>query len=255
MLSQTYKPTDIFHLAPQKQSERHVVDHNRSTVFDEQPNPVLAKKVDRMASDLFFLQGYQPSVGISRRSSPKEVREEHADERFTENHYSPQDFRQPTLTPREDLNQSLYGQDSMTSRQELTRRDSATSLFGPEHQPLPRGSRRHFDHRTSSSIFESEGASVNSFTPRQSIASLELGEDRQWVPSVKQSQNTSTSFSNLFGDYQPIDHQNRRKEVKRVQKPVLSREERLRVFGLSSQDMHREREFKKRGVTDSQIWF
>ncbi|KAJ3336488.1 hypothetical protein HDU91_001765, partial [Kappamyces sp. JEL0680] len=81
-----YKPTDIFNLAPASATpgKRQHVDRNRSSLFRNEGSaaPTLTAKPDRMASDIFFggnspastrFGGYEPSTGLSRRSSAKDV--------------------------------------------------------------------------------------------------------------------------------------------------------------------------------------
>jgi hypothetical protein len=83
-----YKPTDIFNLAPAAATagKRFSVDRNRSSVFAADdgsgPSSSFNPRKDRMASDIFFggnqpatarFGAYEPSSGISRRSSAKET--------------------------------------------------------------------------------------------------------------------------------------------------------------------------------------
>jgi hypothetical protein len=264
--AKNYKPTDIFHLSPQGASPRKVLDRNRSSVFDLDPvESKVSPRVDRMASDLFFVKqnaptfgSYQPSVGQARRSTPRDKPEPAAPEIQAEptepsiREYEYQEKVEETRQEPESVPE--YGNQYREYEEYVTKPQPISSIFDADTAVPLRGSRRHFQQQQSVGIFESE---VEPPPRVERFVRHEAPEEKSWVPSVKQT-SQSTSFSNLFGDWAEIDRSNRDAEPKRGFKQTYTNVEKLtRVSGLSSEDLNRSIRGKGRrsNANESQIWF
>lgn len=281
-----YKPTDIFNLAPPANApgKRLIVDRNRSSVFNndsasdvyQQAAPL---KNDRMKSDIFFAPAtarfgqYEPSLGNSRRSSARDLyqapsQEYHETSNFDtvlepkqeEAHYEHENYHEENLAAATAaVNEESYREQSINDYQSNSYRNSISNVFEAQDANASlRGARRHYSqYQSTSDIFFR--ANEDAPTPRrkQSISSTPY-EPPQWVPSVKMT-GKSTSFSNIFGDAPNIDAEVRKEYPPRSpEKSFDNREKLIHTFGLSSEDMNRQRRGKgaRRGTGGAtQIWF
>ncbi|KAJ3268838.1 hypothetical protein HDV01_002157 [Terramyces sp. JEL0728] len=276
-----YKPTDIFMTSDVPAPRRKVVDRNRSSVFDADPVAQTERppfKKDHMASDIFFggypvkFGGYEPTVSATRRSRGEEPYLERQ-EQFAER---PEQHVERQEAPSQYVNQPAqfetaaqshagilfltqeYIADQINRSSEYESENAKSNhqisaVFDCDKAIPVRGARRHYQSRQHSDIFHQDNES-----PRERrIHHHEQEEDRQWVPSVKQSSRT-TSFSNIFGDCPEIDRQVREAQPKIFKDQKVGMMEKLtRISGLPSDNLNRPLKGKRRqpGEAGSQIWF
>ncbi|KAJ3325350.1 hypothetical protein HDV06_004209 [Boothiomyces sp. JEL0866] len=261
-----YKPTDIFMTADVPTPRRKVVDRNRSSVFDTDPVAPTERspfKKDHMASDIFFggypvkFGGYEPSANAPRRSRG-EAKEEQASfhqekqeqihyETPAPNHYEPVEQSHAEYIA-EQINRS---HEHVPENSKLNHQIS--SVFDCDKEVQVRGARRHYQTRQHSDIFHQD----NEVPKERRVHHHEQEEDRQWVPSVKQS-SRSTSFSNIFGECAEIDREVRDAQPKIYKDKKMGTIEKLtRISGLPSENLNRSSRGKRRqpGELGSQIWF
>ncbi|KAJ3261002.1 hypothetical protein HK103_006957 [Boothiomyces macroporosus] len=260
LYARNYKPTDIFMTTDVPTPRRKVVDRNRSSVFDMDPAAPIERspyKKDHMASDIFFggypvkFGGYEPSVNAPRRSrgEAKEDSHELYHEEKQDNHCKvPANYEPAEPNHAEQINRSHeYVPENAKPIHQIS------SVFDCDKQVPVRGARRHYQSRQHSDIFHQD----NEPHRERRIHQHEQEEERQWVPSVKQS-SRSTSFSNIFGDCPDIDRQVREAQPKIYKDKKMDTMEKLtRISGLPSENLNRASKGKRRqsGEVGSQIWF
>lgn len=259
----SYKRTDIFNLAPlpgSKQNggvgggKRLMGDRNKSSLdFDSLNNYQNSQSshpphTDRMKSDIFFAggggAGYDPSTGVSRRSSARDVYEQQAQQSKVQE-YDNEQYEAPAAG-HNDLYQHHDEQFPATNSR------SISSVFEAASEPVPttRGARRHYSqYQPTSDVFFQSNAPEKR---QQPIPTAPFNEPSQWAPSVKMT-SKSSSFSNIFGS--PSTTSLEKDDSRRAGQPKHLDHY---TFGMSSEQMNRDRRgkgAKRQSSTQSQIWF